>query len=213
MLKRVLGFWLVLLCLMLPAQAVINGPITLALASNHLVTPPAIYLGHDDFIWLAQKHSLTVAVYGVEYQPLSMNNVTGRYWGMNADYLALLGKTLNIIVNVKLYADEQQALAALIAGRVDVVLSTPGRISPQKAPFIASLPLVQGYPTLVTRLAEVMKPFHDNSDKLKIAITRDYPPESFIKQAFPNANVISFADEYQALASVASHQSDYFLGN
>lgn len=213
MLKRAMGFWLVFLFLMLPAQAVINGPITLALASNHLVAPPAIYLGHDDFIWLAQKHSLTVAVYGVESQPLTMNSVTGRYWGMNADYLALFGKALNISVNVKLYADEQQALAALLAGRVDLVLTTPGRISPQKAPFIASLPLVQGYPTLVTRLAEVMKPFHDNSDKLKIAITRDYPPESFIKQAFPNASVISFADEYQALASVASHQSDYFLGN
>lgn len=213
MLKRGLGFWLVLLFLMLPVQAVSNEPITLALVSSHQVIPPAIYLNHDDFIWLAQKHSLTVAVYDAESQPLSMNSITGRYWGMNADYLSLLGKALNINVNVKLYADEQQALAALLAGRVDLVLSMPGGISPHKAPFITSLPLVKGYPTLVTRLAEVMRPFHDNSDKIRVASNRGFPPESFIKQVFPNASIISFADEYQALASVASHQSDYFLGN
>ena len=213
MLKWTLGFWLVLQFLMLPVQAVSKEPITLVLASNHQVIPPAIYLDHDDFIWLTQKHSLTVAVYDAESQPLSMNSITGRYWGMNADYLSLLRKALNIKVNVKLYADEQQALAALLAGRVDVVLNTPGGVSPQKAPFITSLPLVQGYPTLVTRLAEVMKPFHDNSDKLRVAIARDFPAESFIKQFFPNASVTSFANEYQALASVASNQSDYFLGN
>lgn len=208
-----MGVWLVLLFLMLPARAVTNEPITLALASNHLVTPPALSLSHDDLLWLAQKHTLIVAVYGLEFPPLSINSATGRYRGMNADYLALLGKALHTNVIVKLYVDEQQALAALQAGSVDLVLSAPSGVSQLEAPFITSLPLVRGYPTLVTRQAEVMKPFHDNSSNIKVAIAQGYPPESFIKQSFPNASIVSFAHENQALASVAARQSDYFLGN
>ena len=208
-----MGFWLVLLLLMLPAQAVNNEPVTLALASNHMVTPPATPLSYGDLLLLAQKHSLIVAVYGIESPPLSMNSATGRYRGMNADYLVLLGNALHINVIVKLYANEQQAFAALQAGSVDLVLSSPSGASQPGAPFIASLPLAQGYPTLVTRLTEVMKPFHDDSDKIRIAITQGFPPESFIKQSFPNASIVSFVNEYQALASVASQQSDYFFGN
>lgn len=213
MLRRALGFWLVLLLLMLPAQAVSNVPIVLALASNHPATPPVIPFSHDDLLWLTQKRSLNVAVYGIESPPLSMNSATGRYRGMNADYLALLGKALHIDVIVKLYDDKQQAVAALKAGSVDLILSPSSGGSSLEAPFIASLPLVQGYPTLVTRQAEVMKPFYDNSNKVRVAITGGFPSESFIKQAFPNASIIAFDNEYQALSSVASQQSDYFFGS
>ncbi|HGM5491481.1 TPA: transporter substrate-binding domain-containing protein [Serratia fonticola] len=213
MLRLAVRVWLVLLFLMLPAQAVSNGPATLTLASNHIVTPPATPLSYGDLVWLVKKQSLIVAVYGVESPPLSMNSATGRYRGMNADYLVLLGKALHINVIVKHYADRQQALAALQAGSVDLVLSSPSGANQLEAPFIASLPLVQGYPTLVTRQAEVMKPFHDTSDKVKVAIVQGFPPEPFIKQWFPNATIVSFVSEYQALASVANQQSDYFLGN
>lgn len=202
-----------MLVLLLPAQAMANEPITLALGSNHLVAPPAMSFSHDDLQWLAQKHSLTVAVYGLEFPPLSINSATGRYRGMNADYLALLGKALHTNVIVKLYVDQQQALAALQAGSVDLVLSAPAGVSQLAAPFITSLPLVRGYPTLVTRQGEVMKPFHDNSGNIKVAITQGFPPESFIKQSFPNASIVSFAHENQALAAVAARQSDYFFGN
>ncbi|MGL5387222.1 MAG: transporter substrate-binding domain-containing protein [Serratia sp. (in: enterobacteria)] len=206
-------FWLVLLWMMLPARAVSNEPITLVLTSNHIVTPSTIALSYGDLAWLAQKHTLTVAVYGLESPPLSINSATGRYRGMNADYLALLGKALNTNVIVKLYVDESQALAALQAGSVDLVLSAQSGVSQLEAPFITSLPLVRGYPTLVTRQAEVMKPFHDISGNIKVAITQGFPSESFIKQSFPNASIVSFAHENQALASVAAQQSDYFFGN
>lgn len=213
MLRSVVAFCFVLLLMVQPARAMVNGPVTLTLGSNHDVTPPVLPLSHDDLLWLVPKRTLTIAVYGRESPPLSMNSEAGRYYGLNADYLLLLKRALRLDVVVKRYPDEQQAFAALQAGSVDLALTPPNGAENLKLPFIASLPLVQGYPTLATRQAEVMKPLHDDSAEVTVAITRHYPPEAFIKAEFPRAKIISFADDYQALASLANLQSDYYFGN
>lgn len=204
---------LVLLSVMCRAQAATPEPVTLSLASDYDVFTPALPLNHYDLLWLAAKRSLTIGVYGPETPPLSMNSSTGRYRGMNADYLRLLENSLQVNVVIKLYSDEAQALTALKDGNIDTILTSPASGDAPGAPFIASLPLVRAFPTLVTRQADVMNPLSNDKDEVRVAIRRGYPSEQFIKIAFPKARITAYADNYLALASVANKQNDYFFGN
>jgi two-component system sensor histidine kinase EvgS len=213
MIKRTIAVLLILLFVHFPAHSAKPEPVTLSLASDNQVFTPALPLGHYDLLWLAAKRSLTIAVYGQETPPLSMNSTTGRYQGMNADYLLLMENSLQIKVIITHYDDLDAALTALKAGEADMVLTSPAGERDLNPAFAASLPLIRAYPTLVARQADVMKPLSDAKHEISIAIKQDYPPEQFIKMVFPKARITSYADNYLALASVVNHENDYFFGN
>lgn len=213
MVRQAVRIGLILLCLMVPAYAQTEAPVTLTLSSNHNVFTPPVPLGRGDLLWLAKKRVFVIAVYGAETPPLSMNSATGRYRGMNADYLLLMKNALKISVVVKRFADKQQAFDALKAGSVDLILTPPQGAGQLEPHFIRTLPLVRGYPTLVTRQADVMKPLSDRDDDVTVAITQNFPDDAFIKSAFPLATIVSYPDEYQALYSLVNKKSDYYFGN
>lgn len=212
MLIRVIGSLFLLLSLINSTHALTREPSTLTLASDYEVYTPALPLNQYDLLWLAAKRSLAIGVYGIETPPLSMNSSTGRYRGMNADYLLLLEKSLQVNLIIKHYGDETQALTALKEGRIDVILTSPASGNAQAAPFVASLPLVRAFPTLVTRQADVMNALFNNKDEVRVAIKQGYPSEQFIRISFPKAKITAYADNYLALASVANNQNDYFFG-
>lgn len=213
MIMRAIAGLLLLIIQCVPAHSATPGPVTLQLASDNQVFTPALPLGHYDLLWLAAKRSLTIAVYGQETPPLSMNSTTGRYRGMNADYLLLMENSLQIQVVIKHYADLNQALTAIRAGEADIILTSPAGEDNLEPGFAVSLPLIRAYPTLVTRQADVMKPLSNDKDAVSVAIKQGYPSEQFIKMVFPKAHITSYADNYLALASVANHENDYFFGN
>lgn len=202
-----------LLAVVCPLRAATPEPVTLTLASDYQVFTPALPLSHLDLLWLAAKRTLTIGVYGTETPPLSMNTSTGRYRGMNADYLLLLENSLQVRVVIKHYADQGRALTALQGGNIDLILTSPSGGESLAAPFTASLPLIRAFPTLVTRQADVMKPLSDEHAAVKVAIKQGYPSDSFIKMVFPQAQITAYADNYLALASVANKENDYFFGN
>lgn len=206
-------FWGIVLCFTVPAFAADEEPTVLTLYSSHDVITPPVPLSNHDVLWLAKKRTLTVAIYGPESPPLSMNSATGRYRGMNADYLFLLQKALRISIVVQSYAGRQQAYDALKSGRVDLVLTSSVDVGPLDPDVVTSLPLVKGYPALVSRQRQVMSPLSDVRHDVTVAITQHYPSEAFIKASWPRARIVSYSDDYQALASVANGQSDYYFGN
>lgn len=212
MLKQIIGVLLSLMMAIPFAYAEVVEPIALELAGQSDVLPPTIKLNNDDLIWLAKKNKLTVAVYPPEYPPLAFTSLTGRYRGINADYLTLLQKALNTNIDIKRYPDQQAALVAVKLREVDFILTQQTDSVVVESPLIASGPLVSSYPMLVTRQDEMMQPLH-TKNPVNIAIAGTYPPEEFIKQSFPNARIVSFDSEYSALASVVDGQNDYFMGN
>lgn len=187
-------------------------PVVLELAGNHEAIPPYVRLSDQDQLWLAQKQVLTVAIFSPESEPLALSNITGRYRGVNADYLALLQKALRIKIIVKLYPDEQQALSAVKSHHADLMLTQLSSNEDIGSSFIRTRPLVRTYPTLVTAQSEAMQPLY-NEKAVTIAITGNYPTESFIKSSFPRASIVSFPRDYEALSSVISGKSDYYIGN
>lgn len=210
---RAVGCFIILLSVLFPARAATPQPEALTLASDYDVYTPALPLNHYDLLWLAAKRSLTIGVYGIETPPLNMNTSTGRYRGMNADYLLLLEKSLQVTLSLKHYANEATALTALRDGSIDAILTSPAGDEALSPPYLASLPLVRAFPTLVSRQSDVMNPLYNEKDDVRVAIKQGYPPEQFIKLAFPKAKITAYADNYLALASVANKQNDYFFGN
>ncbi|MCB5306959.1 response regulator [Yersinia massiliensis] len=210
--QKFISIFFSLMMLMPLAYADPVTPIALELAGHTEADLPTIKLSNDELLWLAKKNKLTVAVYPPEYPPLAFSSLTGRYRGMNADYLALLQRSLNTDIEVKRYPDQQQALAAIKARSVDLILTKQTDHIAINSPFIVSEPIVRSYPMLVARQDETMQPLHTNK-RVNIAISGGFPSEEFIKQSFPNANIVSFDSEYRALESVVERQSDYFIGN
>lgn len=70
-----------------------------------------------------RKKRLNVAVYGPGQPPLVLTMLTGRYRGMNADYLALIQHSLNTRISVMAYPGQTDAVEALKKGEVDMVLT------------------------------------------------------------------------------------------
>jgi Signal transduction histidine kinase len=140
------------------------------------------------------------------------DTLSGRYRGMNADYLLLIERSLNTQVEVMRYPDEPSAMAALRDGSVDTILSGLLPESQQYADISPSLPLVRAWPNLVTRLTNVMEPLH-STQSLRFARVNHYPDDAFIHASFPNAEIIDFSGYQPALTSVANGQNAYFIGD
>ena len=187
-------------------------PVSLDLSGHNHIPAIAVYLNHDDAQWLKQKKRIRVAITPPDTPPLTSNTMTGRYRGINADYLVMMQNSLNIPVEVMHFADEKEAIAALKTGGVDLLL-TDLLYQPQ-APdgLLATKPVFNSWPTLITALSNVMKPLQ-SEQYTTVAITDNYPPEAFIKQSFPNAQITHFASVYEALAAVANGHYDYYLGD
>ncbi|MDH8495098.1 histidine kinase, partial [Klebsiella pneumoniae] len=71
----------------------------------------------------------------------------------------------------------------------------------------------QAYPTLVTLNSNGMMPFYQLDKTVNVAVSQHYPSDTFIKSIFRHANIVSYSSNYQALASVAKSENDYFIGD
>lgn len=194
------------------AYAQDEPPVELELSGNKYVTSVPVYLTKDDKRWLQQIKTLRVAVYQSEVSPLAQTTVTGRYRGMNADYLALIQHSLNIRLRVMAYKNQAVALEALKAGEVDMMLTGLESSPLSEEGINASLPLVHSWPNLVTSLANVMSPLQ-SAQSTRIAIVNNYPGADFIRQTFPNAEIANYSNYQEALSSVANGKEQWFMGD
>lgn len=187
-------------------------PVELELSGYNYITPVPVYLSEDDKRWLKQKKTLKVAVYQPEQSPLVQTTLTGRYRGMNADYLALIQHSLNTHISVTVWKNQESAIHALKAGEVDMVLTGLESRPFTEEGILSSQPLVHSWPNLVTSLANVMVPLQ-SAQSTRVATVNHYPDEGFIQQSFPNAEIINYPTYQEALSSVAHGQNAWFVGD
>ncbi|SUX68643.1 aerobic respiration control sensor protein ArcB [Citrobacter amalonaticus] len=209
--------WLmaVLIILSIGGRAVyaqLRLPVELELSGFNYISPVPVYLSEDDKRWLQQKKSLRVAVYEPVQPPLVMTTLTGRYRGMNADYLALIQHSLNTRISVMAYPDQADAVEALKKGEVDMVLTGLESQSWREASVQVSLPLIHSWPNLVTSLGNVMAPLQ-SAQRTGVAIVNHYPDVDFIRQSFPDAEIDNYGSYQEALNSVNNGRNAWFFGD
>lgn len=143
MMKMLLAIVLIILSMTgRVAYAQHEPPVELELSGYNYISPVSVYLSEDDKRWLQQKKKLRVAVYQPGIPPLVLTSLTGRYRGMNADYLALIQHSLNTHLSVMAYKNREAAVEALKAGEVDMVMTGLESRPPEETGIQTSQPVM-----------------------------------------------------------------------
>ncbi|TNV14023.1 transporter substrate-binding domain-containing protein [Buttiauxella sp. B2] len=182
------------------------------LKSNYQPSSLDIPLSSEELRWLARKSTLTVGTWLPEISPIDYESGGEHYQGVNADYLALLQKNLNIKIAIKQYDNEQEALAALSRNEVDTLLTQLSQRKNIGSDLLRTSALIKTWPTLVTSLKNTLLPL-TTSKKVTLACVRNCSFLDVAKVAFPNAKITFYDSDYQAMSSVMTGQNQYFIGN
>lgn len=129
-----------------------------------------------------------IAVHKSQTATLLHTDSQQRVRGINADYLNLLKRALNIKLTLREYADHQKAMDALEEGEVDIVLSHLVASPPLNDDIAATKPLIITFPALVTTLHDSMRPL-TSPKPVNIARVANYPRRG-------NSSIISKSNNY-----------------
>ncbi|MGK8437888.1 response regulator [Ectopseudomonas hydrolytica] len=190
--RRLIGWVLVLLC------------------CSALLPAWALPLSKAEQAWLAQHPRLLVGVERTGWPPFDMVE-NGRYQGISADYLRLLGERLGVQVDAVYYDDWEQALAALRKGEIDILPSvarTPERESWMRFsdPYLISSSLIFSRPEVqIQRVADLAGK--------RVAIERGYVLQQRLRDEVPDVLLIEALNTEEALRAVSSGRADAYLGD
>ncbi|WP_374708451.1 response regulator [Buttiauxella selenatireducens] len=182
------------------------------LKSNYQPAVLDIRLSPEERFWLEHKKNLTVGTWLPEVSPIDYESTGGIYQGVNADYLALMQKNLHIKIIIKQYDSEKEALAALSRHEVDTLLTQLSVHKDVGSALLTTSALIKTWPTLVTSLKNTLLPLKTDKE-VTLACVQDCAFSSVAKEAFPNARMAFYDDDYQALSSVRDGKNQYFIGN
>ncbi|HEH9402836.1 transporter substrate-binding domain-containing protein [Aeromonas bestiarum] len=112
--KLTRSLFLLGLLISLPLQA-------LTLHSRHYIQSSYASQVPAEQHWLRQVKALRVGVLRHDYRPFAMIVSDSRFEGISADYLNIVAKTLQKPIVLQAFDDKQSALAALRAGKLDLV--------------------------------------------------------------------------------------------
>ena len=159
------------------------------ISSNNRVTLDPLRLSNKELRWLASKKNLVIAVHKSQTATLLHTDSQQRVRGINADYLNLLKRALNIKLTLREYADHQKAMDALEEGEVDIVLSHLVASPPLNDDIAATKPLIITFPALVTTL-------HDSMRTAYLIKTSKYCSGSKLPSRRGNSSIISKSNNY-----------------
>lgn len=184
----------------------------LELLSRESYNPRTFHLSDEDWRWLGKKRLVKVAVWQPQIPPLSIFTHDGKYEGMTADYLMLVASYLGLGVEVRDYVSRDDALKALSQHEVDMMIDVSGKEPPYKSELVYSNRFINDHPVLVHAKTKAQHEFQYRPG-MRLAIARWYVDDAWINDNFPGVKIIHFDNDEQALASVAFHKNDFFVGN
>lgn len=160
--------------------------------------------------WLEQRGPLRVGVYAGDYAPLDITGDRNRYQGISADYLGIIRDTLGVKVSVSGFNKREQAVAALLSGKVDVLTSASGYERGVEG-LIFSVDYMADRSVLVGRGSAASSV--DNWTRKKIGFLEGHV-DSLVAHAFyPKSQIVFMPDLNSALEALAEGEIDVFIGN
>lgn len=151
--------------------------------------------------WLARKSVLRVGVYLPDRPPLDITANQSDYEGLSADYLDVLARGLDVRLQVNRYDSQEQALAALQQGDVDLV----PRINHLEAvhdDLLLSAPYAYDQAVLISKFGT-----HWPNDQppagTKVLFDSDWIQQARVAALFPGLPVESVHSTEQGLGRVA----------
>lgn len=142
---------LLLLCVLLLPTDTRAAPVALSYSPAALPDAASPELSDAQWRWLGQKRELTLALYGPSRPPVVRTGPTRRLTGYLPDFAWTAARSLGLTLRMVHYASEQEAWAALDAGRADVVFSPAGDAVPARYSDDNIVTLAPALPVEVTR--------------------------------------------------------------
>ena len=174
------------------------------------ISPKSLTFDHDQQQWLEQRGPLRVGVYVGDYAPLDIAGDRNSYQGISADYLGLVRDTLGVNVNVSGFSQRDQAVAALLAGKIDLLTSASDYERGVEG-LIFSADYMADRSVVVRRGNDAGGT--DNWDRKKIGLLEGHV-DSLVAHAFyPKSQIILMPDLNSAVEALAEGDIDAFIGN
>lgn len=194
----------------------------LAQASTHDVTPHTLLarssalpsnpkLSEPQREWLRTRKALVLGTSAPDYPPFDITSGSQVYQGLTAEYASLIGKALNLPVQVLRYPSRQAAVQALKRGEIDLLGSANGYEAASEG-LALSHPYAVDQPVLVTREDE-QRPLNQGLEGLRLGMLYHYLPREEVRRIYPKAELLAFGSSTQALNAVAFGQADVFIGD
>lgn len=169
-------------------------------------------LTEDEKHWLENQKSLYIGVYPQMISSTVQTIFFGQYSGVNADYLAIIQRSLGINIKVINYESKEKAIQALNSGELNAVLTGLEYQPKLDDTLISSIPVIYSWPSLMANISNTMSPLTSRK-KVRIAAIENYPEDNFIYASFPDAEIVRY-DNYEAvLNALTTEKDDYFIGD
>ena len=183
--------------------------LSFALGAPFLHQSP-LSLDRSDRQRLDEHSALRVGISIADYEPIDITADRNRYQGVSADYLSLISAKLDIPVRISGFAKREQAVAALLAGEVDVLTSANGyergiqglAFTPDYLPDHALVVGRGSDPDLSPALTGK-----------RIALLDGYADADVAHQVYPNSEIILAPTLFSAMEALAQGDVDVFIGN
>ncbi|MGF6726943.1 two-component system sensor histidine kinase EvgS [Paraburkholderia sp. GAS41] len=136
--------------------------------------------------------------------------VDGRLTGLSADYLrALVGP--DVVIEPATFPDMPQLLAAVAAGRVDLLMSV-ARTPEREHTLSFTAPYFRASTSVVVKADNHAVSGPAQLVNGRLAIETGFALERSLRERFPRAEIVLFADTGSALRAVAQGDADAYLG-
>lgn len=171
----------------------------------------ALTLSPQDRAWLKQKQHVLLGTSVPDYPPFDINISNRDYEGLTADYAGLISESLGIPVKVLRFADRAQAIAALHAGRIDL-LGSSNAFEAADAELVLSHPYADDQPVIAIGSGKSLGLNH-KLEGLRLATVDHYLPKSLVAALYPQAKLQFYSSSLAGLSAVSLGQADAFLGD
>ena len=160
--------------------------------------------------WLADHGKLRVGISIADYEPIDITTDRNRYQGISADYLSLVRDKLSVPVEVLGFSKREDAVAALLSGKIDVLTSANGYERGFEGLFFSADYMVDRS-VIVGR--ENNRAHDRNWAGKKIGFLDGYVDVHSAHSFYPDSEIVLTPNLNSAMEALAEGDIDAFVGN
>lgn len=169
--------------------------------SNIVLEDPELNLA--EWRWVREHQRLRLAVWQPMSPPYDITTGLNDYGGINADFLGLIARNLNLKAEVKRYENYAAALEALKAGQADIMAQV-GQ-NQQRAGLILSQPYSENKPV------EVINIDTPSTQRVESIAICDGYDHSLLQAHYSDAKIKTYSSNRHALEALAFRHLDLFI--
>jgi two-component system, NarL family, sensor histidine kinase EvgS len=203
-----LTLFITLACCPLKAFADVEPRHLLARATS---AAQPLQLDAADRQWLQQRGVLLLGTSRPDYPPFEINVSLSDYEGLSADYAGLVAEQLGVTVEVRRFGSRHEAIAALRAGKIDLLGSSNG-FEAADAQLSLSQPYADDLPVIAMRDDTPLKQGKELTG-LRLAMVDHYLPGETVRALYPKAQLSFYRSTLAGLAAVELGEADAYLGD